>query len=103
MLRTLCLYSLCWFFSPSVPAQTPDCTPKDYNRLMADAKHFVQKGEYDKAIDKLQSAKICQPHREIEVSREVLRVFELVNGERKRAEEQTLSNPCLVLKLLYML
>jgi WD40 repeat protein len=66
-------------------AQTPDCTPKDYERLMAEAKRLAKDGEYDKAINKLQSAKTCQPQREAEVNREVLRVFEQVNGERRSA------------------
>lgn len=89
MLRTLCFFSLCWFLCATAQAQTPDCTPKDYERLMAEAKRLAKGGEYDKAINKLQSAKTCQPQKEAEVNREVLRVFEQVNGERKRAEEQT--------------
>jgi WD40 repeat protein len=89
MLRTLCFCSLCWLLCATAQAQTPDCTPKDYERLMAEAKRLAKIGEYDKAINKLQSAKTCQPQREAEVNREVLRVFEQVNGERKRAEEQT--------------
>lgn len=71
------------------PAQAQDCTSRDFERLMADAKRLAKAGEYDKAINKLQSAKTCQPQREAEVSAEVLRVFEQVNKERKRAQEQT--------------
>ena len=31
-------------------AQTPDCSEKDYTRLMAEAKRLAEKGLYDKAI-----------------------------------------------------
>jgi WD40 repeat protein len=68
-------------------AQTPDCSEKDYNRLMAEAKRLAEKGLYDKAIDKLQSAKVCQPTREREVNEEVVRVFREVNRQRELAVE----------------
>jgi WD40 repeat protein len=66
-------------------AQTPDCSEKDYSRLMAEAKRLVDKGLYDKAIDKLQSAKVCQPIREQEVNEEIVRVFREVNRQRELA------------------
>jgi len=87
------LISVLLFLLP-VLAHAQDCTPKDYDRLMAEAKRLANDGAYDQAINKLQSAKTCQPQREAEVSREILRVFEKVNGERqsaiKNAEEARL-------------
>ena len=89
MLRILSFLVLCWLSCATMQAQNSDCTPRDYDRLMGEAKRLARNGEYDQAINKLQSAKTCQPQRETEVNREILRVFEKVNGERKRAEEQT--------------
>ena len=103
MMHLLRFCLLCWLLCATAQAQTPDCTSKDYDRLMADAKRLTRSGEYDKAINKLQSAKTCQPQQEAEVNVLLVRVFEEVNRQRelavknereankqrRRAEEQT--------------
>lgn len=62
-----------------------DCTLTQYQKLLTEADQATVKGQYDLAINKLQSAKICRPEREEEVSRKILIVFEKVNGERQAA------------------
>ncbi|MFZ2898975.1 MAG: SUMF1/EgtB/PvdO family nonheme iron enzyme [Saprospiraceae bacterium] len=68
-----------------------DCDLSNYNRLIREAEEYAygKNGNavnYKKAIDKLFSARTCQPAKESEVSRKILEVFEKVNGERNRAE-----------------
>jgi formylglycine-generating enzyme required for sulfatase activity len=68
-----------------------DCDLLNYNRLIREAEEYAygKNGKavnYKKAIDKLFSARTCQPARESEVSGKILEVFEKVNGERNRAE-----------------
>ena len=68
-----------------------DCTPAQYQKMLKEADQAVKRGEYDLAINKLQSAKVCQPGKAAEVDGKIVAVFEKVNGERelavKNAEE----------------
>ncbi len=89
-------YVLLFFFLiPSlllVAQSQEDCDLTNYNRLIREAEEYAygKNGKavnYKKAIDKLFSARTCQPEKESEVSRKILEVFEKVNGERNRAEK----------------
>ncbi|MBL7809120.1 MAG: hypothetical protein JNN28_14970 [Saprospiraceae bacterium] len=64
------------------------CTPEQYQKLLQEADGAAKLGEYNLAIAKLQSAKVCQPGRETEVNKRIVTVFEKVNGERKEAVRQ---------------
>jgi WD40 repeat protein len=66
-----------------LPAQ--DCPPERYQRMMREANTAVQNGQYDLAINKLQSAKTCQPDSEAVVNLRVLEVFKEVNRQRELA------------------
>lgn len=66
------------------PAQT-DCPPARYRLMLRQVDTAVLRGQYDLAINKLQSAKTCQPDSEAVVNRRVLEVFRAVNAERTRA------------------
>jgi dipeptidyl aminopeptidase/acylaminoacyl peptidase len=66
-----------------LPAQ--DCPPARYQRMMREANTAVQNGQYDLAINKLQSAKTCQPDSEAVVNLRVLEVFKEVNRQRELA------------------
>ncbi len=77
------------FFLPA-PARAQDCPPTRYEALLREAKQAADKGQYDLAINKLQSAKTCQPQNEAEVNSRILKVFESVNNERKEAQRQRL-------------
>lgn len=64
-----------------------DCTLAQYQKLLKEADAAAQKGEYDLAINKLQSAKTCQPARAEEVDKKILTVFNEVNSQKKKAEQ----------------
>ncbi len=53
--------------------------------MMRQVDTAVLRGQYDLAINKLQSAKTCQPDSEAVVNKRVLEVFKAVNGERTKA------------------
>lgn len=61
------------------------CTMEQYQKLLKDADAASQRGQYDMAINKLQSAKTCRPEKEAEVNTAVIKVFKKVNSERERA------------------
>jgi len=62
-----------------------DCTIAQYQKILTEADQATAKGQYELAINKLQSAKTCRPEKEVEVSRKILVVFDKVNGERQAA------------------
>ncbi|MBL7809119.1 MAG: WD40 repeat domain-containing protein [Saprospiraceae bacterium] len=64
------------------------CTNEQYHILLNEADKAVKRGEYDLAVNKLQSAKVCRPDKEAEVEKKIVAVFEKVNGERKEAVRQ---------------
>jgi hypothetical protein len=66
-------------------AAAQDCTPARYHRMMREADTAAQNGQYDLAINKLQSAKTCQPDSEAVVNLRVLEVFKEVNRQRELA------------------
>lgn len=76
------------FSPPALPQYAQDCTPARYDTLLRQAKQAADKGRYDLAINKLQSAKTCLPEKEKEVNREILNVFKEVNNQKNIAEEQ---------------
>ena len=81
------LFSACFALLPCF-CIAQDCTPAQYQKMLKEADQAVKRGEYDLAINKLQSAKVCQPGKEGEVSEKILKVFEKVNGERQQAIRQ---------------
>jgi len=62
-----------------------DCDVPHYRVLMREADKAALEGTYDLAINKLQSAKVCQPDSEAVVNRRVVEVFREVNKQRKEA------------------
>ena len=86
-------------------AAAQDCDPARYRVLMREAGEatFGKKPDYQLAVNKLLSAKTCQPDSEAVVNVQLVRVFEEVNRQRelavrnereatqqrRRAEEQT--------------
>ena len=60
-----------------------ECTIGQYQKLLTEADQATAKGQYELAINKLQSAKTCRPEKEAEVGRKILVVFDKVNGERQ--------------------
>lgn len=82
-MKTMLFCSLVLFFSLVCHAQ--DCPPARYRQLMGEADRAAREGKYDLAINKLQSAKTCQPDSEAVVNRRVVEVFREVNAERTKA------------------
>lgn len=74
------------FFMPFAPySLAQDCGPARFQLLLVQADTAVANGEYDLAINKLQSAKVCQPDSEAMVNKRVITVFLEVNRQRKLA------------------
>ena len=63
------------------------CSTEEYQNLLKEAKSAQQKGQYDLAINKLFSARVCRPERDEEIKVKILAVFEDVNKQRKIADE----------------
>ncbi len=78
-MKHVLLFSL--FLPLLAPAQ--DCSPARYRLMMRQVDTAVLRGQYDLAINKLQSAKTCQPDSEAVVNRRVLEVFKEVNRQRE--------------------
>ncbi len=70
---------------PLLAAAQTDCPPARYRLMLRQVDTAVLRGQYDLAINKLQSAKTCQPDSEAVVNRRVLEVFRAVNAERTKA------------------
>ncbi|NUO00553.1 MAG: WD40 repeat domain-containing protein [Saprospiraceae bacterium] len=68
-------------------AVAQDCTPTRYGQLMreADEATFGKKPDYQLAVNKLLSAKTCQPDSEAVVNLQLVKVFEEVNRQRELA------------------
>lgn len=81
------LFFLTILFPVSVLAQ--DCPPERYRMLMLEADRATEKGQYDLAVNKLQSAKTCQPDSEAVVNTRVIAVFLEVNRQRIIALQAT--------------
>ncbi len=64
-----------------------DCTPSRYRQLMreADEATFGKKPDYQLAVNKLISAKTCQPDSEAVVNLQLVKVFGEVNRQRELA------------------
>lgn len=69
-------------------ASAQDCSLPQYQKLLLEASQSVEKGQYDLALNKLQSAKICRPEKEPEVNRTISSVFQKINAERIKARQQ---------------
>ncbi len=83
-MKHLFLFLSCLLLSALAPAQQ-DCSIAQYQKLLTEADQATARGQYDLAINKLQSAKICRADKEVEVSRKIIVVFDKVNGERQAA------------------
>jgi len=79
------LLCLPFLFLPTLAPAQGDCTLAQYQKFLTEADQATAKGQYDLAINKLQSAKTCRPEMEAEVGRKILVVFDKVNGERQAA------------------
>ncbi|MBK6997430.1 MAG: hypothetical protein IPH31_21915 [Lewinellaceae bacterium] len=61
------------------------CSIEEYQILLKEAKTAQQKGQYDLAINKLFSARVCRPEKEEDIKKKILEVFEEVNRQREMA------------------
>lgn len=78
-------YLLCFAVLLPVSADAQNCTPERYRALMREADQAVQNGQYDMAINKLQSAKTCRPENGAAVDQRMVEVFLEVNKQRELA------------------
>ena len=84
-------YSLIFSFLLHYYFANAQCTMAEYQTLMSEAKISLREGKYSLALNKLFSARICQPERESEVNRRITEVFDSVNVQRIRAENATMN------------
>ncbi|MBP6827264.1 MAG: WG repeat-containing protein, partial [Saprospiraceae bacterium] len=76
-----------FLFFLSLPAlsNAQHCDIQRYRALIHQADVAVEKGQYDLAVNKLQSAKTCQPDSETVVNVRIVEVFREVNRQRELA------------------
>ena len=74
-----------WVLLVPVWVEAQDCSLVQYQTLLKEADIAVQKGQYDFAINKLQSTKTCRPERGTEISKKIFLVFDKINLERQLA------------------
>jgi Leucine rich repeat/WG containing repeat len=67
----------------SDPFYCPDST---FQRLMQEANSKAVAGEYDAALKKCYSAKTCNDNRENEVNEQIDSIFQMILGERDKAQ-----------------
>lgn len=61
------------------------CSMEEYQNLLKESKTAQKKGQYDLAINKLFSARVCRPEKDEEIKGEILEVFREVNQQREIA------------------
>ena len=81
------LYFL-WLLLIPLWVEAQDCTTDQYQTMLREADQAIQKGQYDLAINKLQSAKTCRPEKEAAVNQKITGVYIKINGERVEAIRQ---------------
>lgn len=78
---------LCAFLLLPFLAVAQECPPAQYQKLLKEADAASKKGDFKLAINKLNSAKTCQPTKGDEVDKKILAVFDEVNKQREKAEQ----------------
>ncbi len=83
MLRSLLCFATLFLLPALIAAQ--NCPPERFRELMRDADRAAKNGQYDLAINKLQSAKTCRPDSASIVEAKIITVFLEVNKQRELA------------------